>query len=244
MSAPVGVQILLLSLLAGTLGAWVVLRRLAFYSHAVGTAAFPGLVIAAPLGVAAPLAGLGSALLAALGVRGLRGLPRLGPDAATGLVLAAALAVGAIAATEEVHVEELLFGALTEVGWGEVAFTAAAAVLVLAAEAARRRSWLADGLDGRAPDLVLLVAVAVAVIAAVDAVGALLVGAILVMPAATARLVTRDVRDLRRVAASLALAELFAAVLVAEALDTEAGAALAVIAGIVFAGTAILRGER
>ena len=44
------VEILLLASLAGTLGAWIVLRRLAFYAHAVGTATFPGLVVAVPEG--------------------------------------------------------------------------------------------------------------------------------------------------------------------------------------------------
>ena len=39
-------EVVLLSVGAGLLGSWIVLRGLAFYSHAVGTAAFPGLVLA------------------------------------------------------------------------------------------------------------------------------------------------------------------------------------------------------
>ena len=39
---------LLLAVLAGVLGSWIVLRRLAFFTHGVGTAAFPGLVVAGP----------------------------------------------------------------------------------------------------------------------------------------------------------------------------------------------------
>ena len=48
-------EMLLLSVGAGILGCWIVLRGLAFYSHAVGSAAFPGLVLADGLGFAAPL---------------------------------------------------------------------------------------------------------------------------------------------------------------------------------------------
>ncbi len=45
-------ELALLSVPAGLLGAWIVLRRLAFYTHAVGTATFPGLVVASvPFGV-------------------------------------------------------------------------------------------------------------------------------------------------------------------------------------------------
>jgi len=42
----VGIEVLLLSISAGVLGTWIVLRGLAFFSHAVATAAFPGLVLA------------------------------------------------------------------------------------------------------------------------------------------------------------------------------------------------------
>ena len=44
-------EIVLLAPLAGLLGAQIVLRRLAFFTHSVGTAAFPGLVAAGPLGL-------------------------------------------------------------------------------------------------------------------------------------------------------------------------------------------------
>src|ERR687893_520189 len=89
---------LLLAVAAGLLGTWIVLRRLAFFAHAVGTATFPGLVVAGPWGLAPPLAALG----AGLGFAGLLSrMTRRGatsPDAATGLLLTAALALGAILA--------------------------------------------------------------------------------------------------------------------------------------------------
>ena len=50
------VEILLLAVLAGVLGAWIVLRRLAFFTHSVGTATFPGLVVASAWGIAPQLA--------------------------------------------------------------------------------------------------------------------------------------------------------------------------------------------
>jgi ABC-type Mn2+/Zn2+ transport system permease subunit len=62
------VEVLLLAVLAGALGGWIVLRRLAFFTHSVGTAAFPGLVVAGAWGIAPQLA----ALAAALGFAGAR----------------------------------------------------------------------------------------------------------------------------------------------------------------------------
>src|SRR3954449_11434231 len=54
------IEVLLLAVAGGLLGAWIVLRRLAFFAHAVGGATFPGLVVADATGVrpiAAALAG-------------------------------------------------------------------------------------------------------------------------------------------------------------------------------------------
>ncbi|MGZ4137990.1 MAG: metal ABC transporter permease, partial [Actinomycetota bacterium] len=52
-------EVILLSVGAGLLGTWIVVRGMAFYAHAVGTAAFPGLVLADGLGFAAPLGAFG-----------------------------------------------------------------------------------------------------------------------------------------------------------------------------------------
>ena len=60
-------EILILAVPAGLLGTWIVLRGLAFFSHAVGTAAFPGLVLADGLGFAAPLGAFGAAVVFSAG---------------------------------------------------------------------------------------------------------------------------------------------------------------------------------
>ena len=74
---------LLLAVAAGLLGTWIVLRRLAFFAHAVGTATFPGLVVAGPWGLAPPIAALGAGLgFAGLLSRMTRG-GRTSADAAT-----------------------------------------------------------------------------------------------------------------------------------------------------------------
>ena len=63
------IEVLLLAVLAGVLGTWIVLRRLPFYTHAIGTATFPGLVVAGPWGVPAQL----TALVCAVGFGGVLG---------------------------------------------------------------------------------------------------------------------------------------------------------------------------
>src|SRR4029079_1913142 len=97
------VEVVALALAAGLLGTWIVLRGLAFYSHAVGTAAFPGLVLADGLAFPAGLGDCAAALVCAVGVERLGRTPRSGHDSLTALVLVAALALGVILASDVFH---------------------------------------------------------------------------------------------------------------------------------------------
>lgn len=239
-------EIVLLAPLAGLLGAQIVLRRLAFYTHGVGAAAFPGLVLAAPAGIPAWLAALatGGAFAALLGRRP----GAVATDAATALLLVAALAGGVILASDVfasgTGVDQALFGSLLAIGTEQLLFGAAALAVVLAAALRFRPAWVAGGFDPASPrslglpaaaDPALLLAVAVAVVASVDAVGAMLVAALLVVPAATARLVAPSVAALELSAALLALAEGLGGLLIAYELDAPPGATIAVLSGAVFA---------
>jgi manganese/iron transport system permease protein len=245
-------ELALLAVLAGVLGSWVVLRRLAFYTHAVGTATFPGLVVAVPWGVAPQLTALAAALGFGAGLERLSRGRRLDPGAATGLLLVAALAVGIILASDvyesSAGVDQLLFGSLIGLSEQDVALTALAVVAALLAHGAMHRAWLAMGFDPSSAralgvrtalaDRVLLAAVAVAVVVSLDAVGALLVAVVLVVPAATLRLVVHDVRTLQLGTVALALAEGMAALVIADGLDIGPGPVMAVLGGGVFALTA------
>ena len=110
------VEIVVLAVGAGLIGTWIVLRGLAFFSHAVGTAAFPGLVLADGLGFSAHLGAAGAAALVAAAVGWLSRHERDRYDSLTALVLVAALALGVILASDVFHsganVETLLFGSL------------------------------------------------------------------------------------------------------------------------------------
>jgi ABC-type Mn2+/Zn2+ transport system permease subunit len=246
-------ELALLAVLAGLLGSWIVLRRLAFYTHAVGTATFPGLVVAAAWGVAPQLTTLAAALGFGTAVERISRTRRVDPGAATGLLLVAALAGGVILASDVYEagagVDRLLFGSLIAIEPRDIWLTAAAVVAALAAHGAMHRSWLASGFDpgsARAlgvrtalADRALLAATAVAVVVSLDAVGALLVSVVLVVPAATVRLVVSDVRTLQLGTIALAAAEGLAALLIADTLNVGPGPVLAVLGGIVFAGVAV-----
>ena len=247
------VEMLLLAVLAGVLGSWVVLRRLPFFTHAVGTATFPGLVVAGPWGVPAQL----TALVCAVGFGGVlervQRTRRIDPDAAIGLLLVAALAIGVVLASDVYHsgagVDRLLFGSLIALTPLDLWLTAAAAAAALLVDAALRRHWLATGFDPdgaraagvrtAAADRVLLIALAVAVVVALDAVGALLVTVVLTVPAATVRLFEPALRTQQLATMALAAVEGLAAIVLADAFNVGPGPTLAVLGALGYGVAAV-----
>lgn len=246
----------LLALAGGLLGGWIVLRRLAFFAHAVGTATFPGLVVAQAAGFSPRLAGLAVALSYAGGVEraGRRG--PAGDDTATGLLLVAALASGIVLASDVFAsgavVDRLLFGTLIGLGGSDLALSALAAALASAATLLLGRSWGAIGFDREgAPtlgvpvaraDALLLALVAVAAVAALPAVGALLVTSLFVVPAAIARLYATTVPSLLSGAVALAAGQGLAGLYVSLWLDVPPGPAIAVLGAGAYGVCAIASG--
>jgi manganese/iron transport system permease protein len=250
------IEVLLLALAGGLLGAWIVLRRLAFFAHAVGGATFPGLVVADATGLRPIVAALAVALAYAGGVH--RAGSRAGgraADAATGLLLVAALALGVTLASDVfesgARVDRLLFGTLLGLDGGDLMAAGAAAALAVLATLLLGPAWLATGFDregartlgapvGKA-DALLLALVAVAVVTALPAVGALLTTALFIVPAATARLVARSVPALLAWSVALAALEGVVGVYVALWADIPPGAAIAVLGASLYATVALTR---
>ena len=239
------VEILLLASVSGLLGVWIVLRGLAFYAHAVGTAAVPGLVLADGLGFSAIFGAFGAALVMAALIALLLRRRSVGGDSATALVLAGALALGVILASDvfgsQGSVDRLLFGSLLAIGTPELILAAVAALAAAVATAIFGPRWLAAGFTDRSgsSDSLLIALIALAAVAALAAVGALLATAILVVPAATTRLIIKRLPLWQLTTAALAAAEGVIGMTLAYQLNVPPGAAIAVLAGIVFSLVAI-----
>jgi ABC-type Mn2+/Zn2+ transport system permease subunit len=245
-------EVALLAVAGGVAGAWIILRRLAFFSHAVGSATFPGLVTADATGLSPTLLALAVALGYSGGVGGTRA-GRRDSGAATALLLVAALALGVILASDVFEsgasVDRLLFGTLLGLGPADLALSAGCAALALAATLALGRAWGAIGFDPdsapglglpvRLTDLALLGLVALAAVAAIPAVGALMVTAVFVLPAAAARLVARSVPGVLAWAVALGLAEAVAGLYLAYWLDAPPGPPIAVLGAATYAVLAL-----
>ena len=244
---------LLLSGAAGLLGTWIVMRGLTFYAHAVGTAAFPGLVLADGIGFSAPLGACAAALVFAFGVERLARRPRAGYDSLTALVLVAALAGGVVLASDVFHsggnVDSLLFGSLLLTGTRDLVLAGAASAAAIAATFTIGPRWLARGFDPAAaramglrsqwPDALLLALIAFAIVASLTAIGALLATALFVVPAATVRLWTHRLPVWQAASVALAAALGIAGLWLSVQLNTPPGPTVAVLGGALFAASLV-----
>ena len=243
------IEILILAIPAGLIGSWVVLRGLAFFSHAIGTAAFPGLVLADGIGFSAALGAFGAAGLFAGFTALLNRSRRAATDSVTALVLVGCLAFGVILASDvfgsTASVDTLLFGSLLSIGASDIWLAAGAALLAIVCTALFGHRWLARGFDESAADRVgsgaawldaaLLLAVAVTVTASLNAVGALLVSVLIVVPAATVRLFAKRVMPQMIGSVLLVAAQGTFGLWLSFQTDAPPGATIAVVSGTTFA---------
>jgi ABC-type Zn uptake system ZnuABC Zn-binding protein ZnuA/ABC-type Mn2+/Zn2+ transport system permease subunit len=246
-------EILILGVGAGVLGTWIVLRGLAFFSHAVGTATFPGLVLADGIGFSAALGAFGVAIAFTACVWGLARRRGTAYDSLTALVLVGCLAAGVILASDVYHsgsnVEQLLFGSLLLVDGADIRLAIVATAAILAGNVLFGRRWLATGFDEVAGpasgegwlDVVLLGLIALATTAALSVIGALLVAALFVAPAATVRLFASRMLPWQIATVLLAAAEGTAGLWLSVKTNAPPGATIATLSGAVFGLAAVAR---
>jgi ABC-type Mn2+/Zn2+ transport system permease subunit len=241
-------EVLLLSIPAGLLGSWIVLRRLSFLTHAVGAATFPGLVLGFGLGFSPWLGAFGVAAGFAGAQTLLERRCKLDAGAITGLLLATALAAGSVLTSDVFHssatVDGLLFGSLLGIGDADIvralALDLACVALILIAGRGLLATAFAPSAAGSLGyrrgiyDAALLLVLGAAVVSCSAAIGGFVVSGLLVVPAATARLLARSLRELQVGATMLAAVESTLGLVLAFRLDVPPGAAIAVLAASVY----------
>ncbi|MDR2314975.1 MULTISPECIES: metal ABC transporter permease [unclassified Pseudomonas] len=246
----------------GGLGTLVVVKRFAFFSEAVGHAALTGVAIGILLGepYTGPYGSLfGYCLLFGILLNFLRNRTGLSPDTLIGVFLSVSLALGAslllmLAGKINVHIlENVLFGSVLTVSGQDLVVLGIVAVLVLAlAVPLYNRIMLASfnpqlaavrGVAVKTLDYLFVVLVTLVTVAAVKVIGAILVGALLVIPAAAARLVSQSLKGFFFVSVLIATLSTLLGILLPIIFDlpVPSGAAIILVAGICFALAALAR---
>jgi zinc/manganese transport system permease protein len=217
----------IVAILAGVVGYFVVLRRLAFATEALGHGGFAGATGAVVLGqdVFLGLLGFTSITGAFMGFLGDR---LRGRDVAIGGTLALSLALGSLFLTISTRFAgqaiNILFGNILAITTSDVRFVAAFAVLGLCGVGVMFRPLLFASVDAEIADargvpvrllsVAFMVLLAISVSASVQVVGVLLIFALMILPAAAAQHVTARPSQAIGLAVVLAVVYVWAGLLV------------------------------
>jgi ABC-type Mn2+/Zn2+ transport system permease subunit len=242
-------EVVLVGALAGAVGVHVVLRRLSFFTMAMTHATFPGVVLAAVLGLNLYLGSATFGVLVVLALVALRRRPEVDTSSAIGVVLAGGFAVGVLLISAQPGFSKdltaYLVGSVLTVQPADLILTAGVGAAVLATLALLSKELLyaafdpeglaAAGYPATGLDLVLLLLVQLTIVISVPAVGTILSVALIVGPAATARLWCHRIGPMIAVAVSVGVASGVTGLAVSQHADVAAGGAVVLVAGLFFA---------
>jgi manganese/iron transport system permease protein len=192
------------SIVCGVVGTFVVLRGMAFIGDAVAHAVFPGLAVAFVVGGNLVLGGTIAGVLTAVLVAVFSQNRRLKEDSIIGVFFVAAFALGIVIISQAPgyagSLQQFLFGSITGIPDSDLYVVAGTGVVVLAVVFLLSKEFVTISLDRESAramgvpvfrlDLVLYILVTLAVVISVQTIGNILVLALLITPAATARLLT------------------------------------------------------
>ncbi len=249
----------LVALVCASVGVFVVLRGLAFLGDAIAHAAFPGVVIAFLLKINIVIGGSIAAVASALAIGAVARRSGLKEDTAIGVVFSGMFAVGIVLfssiRTYTGDLLGILFGDVLGVSPDQLVLAAitAAAVLVALWIIWRQLVFVsfdpigaaAAGLNTLRYDTLLLGLIGLAIAVSVQIVGVVLVVAMLVTPAATARLLAQDLRGLVAGALLAAVLSSVAGIWLSYYVNAASGGTIVLVAtslfGLVWTGRTIAR---
>lgn len=235
---------------AGLVGSFAVMRRMALASDALSHVALPGIGLALALQLNPVAGGLAALFLGTVLVWAVQYRTRISTETVIGVVFSLALALGSMIASGE-ELIEALFGGATGVPMVEsVLGLLAATTIVLFVLSARHRLLIslvsADlartaRIDVPRLDLLYLLAFAVTVALGLRYLGVLLMGSLIIIPAATAKQVAKNLNAMLVVAAAVALLATLLGLYAAPRLGQDSGALIITFAAGFFFVSLLVR---
>jgi manganese/iron transport system permease protein len=247
-------EVMVVGMVAGALGSYVVIRGLAFVGDAIAHAVFPGVVIAFLLKANLFLGGAAFGVLTALTISTLSLTRRIREDTAIGVVFAGAFALGVVLISSSPgytrDLTSFLFGDILAVSSTDIylSLSIGGGALVLTILLRRalvlasfdREMALSMGLPVFWLDTLLLLLITLTIVISLRAVGNILVLAMFVTPAATARLLVDDMGRMMALSALLGAAAGVTGLYVSWYTDLAAGGMIVLMATGVFVAALVL----
>lgn len=235
---------------AGLIGCFAVMRRMALAADALSHFALPGIGVALVLQVNPLLGAIAMLFLGALLVWALEEKTRIATDTVIGVVFSLALAVGSMMASDE-QLVEALFGRSGAPTVSDIVLGAIGPALVVAFVLLRKHHLLVAlispdlartaGVNVRALNLIYMQMFALTVALGLRQLGILLMGSLIIIPAATARRLATNLNQMLLFAVIIAAFSTLAGSMVAARVREEPGPVIVTLAGAIFLATFAVR---
>jgi ABC-type Mn2+/Zn2+ transport system permease subunit len=234
----------LMAVAAGLVGCFAVMRHMALSADAFSHVALPGIGIALALQVDPVFGAAAMLFFGALLIWALEDRARLATETVIGVVFSVALAVGSLITSGE-DLIDALFGGSGRVSRSELIFGFIAAAAVVAFVVRRRHALVVTlvspdiartaGIDVRRLNLVYLEMFALTVALGLRYLGVLLMGSLVIIPAATAKRLSRNLTQMLVSAAGIAVVVTVGGTWLAGVLHRETGPVIVALAAVCFA---------
>jgi ABC-type Mn2+/Zn2+ transport systems, permease components len=239
---------LLTAVVCGVISCWLVLIGWSLLGDAISHAVLPGVVLSHILGIPFTIGALIFAAIAVALIGGMRSGRLIKEDAAIGIVFTTLFAFGTVLISvtpSQTDLNHILFGNLLGVTRGDLWQVVVLGAITLIVVVLKRRDLTlfafdpvhakSIGLSTRGLGALLLGALAVTVVISFQAVGVILVVAMLITPGATARLLTNSIWRMLWLSPLIASLCVLAGIVLSYAFDTSSGGMIGVVLGAVFA---------
>ncbi len=241
------------ALAAAPLGCFVVWRRMAYFGDATAHAAVLGVAASLAFSISVSLGVLGVAILMVLLISKLSD-KGYSIDTILGVIAHSALAIGLVAVSlidgVRIDIMAYLFGDILTVGRADLAQVWLGALLIVALLIWRWSRLLtstlnpdlarAGGIDPKREEMFLTFSIAIMVAVAIKVIGALLITALLIIPAAAARPLSKGPEVMACAAALLAMMAVLGGVQGSMIFDTPTGPSIVCAAAVIFALTNLI----
>jgi manganese/iron transport system permease protein len=242
------IEVILMGAVTGAIGTYVVLRGLSFIGDALSHAIFPGVVIAFLLGRSVFLGALAFGLFTSASIVVLATTRRVKEDSAIGVLFAGSFALGVVLiSTTRSYSRDLaafLFGNVLGVTTTDIALSATIGGLVLLLLVLFHKELLLVAFDREAAqaigvpvfwvNLLLLAMVSLTIVVSLSAVGNILVVAMLVTPAASARLLTDRLPVMLGLSAAIGAMSGVVGLMISYHANVAAGGTIVLVATVLF----------
>ncbi|MBN2653906.1 MAG: metal ABC transporter permease [Nitrospirae bacterium] len=246
---------IMLGIFSGIISVFIVLRRISFLGSGISHAAFGGVAIGFVTGINPIFTALAYSILTAIGIEQISAKGKVSEDTAIGIFFASSMALGIVliglSTSYNVDLHGYLFGSILAITHSDMTATIAMSlilttVIILITKELHFITFneelaYSSGIRVRLIKFIFITSMAIAIVTGIKLVGVILVSALLVIPGATANLITNSLFKMIIASSFITLFSIISGISISYLFNLAPGGTIVLIMSACFAAAYFLR---